>query len=515
MTRPGRGPARGTGPAALSRSAVLLCLCLLLCGCAYYNGMYNTRRFARNAERSERAGRTSEAADRWRQVVLHADTLLARHPESRWADDAELLKGRALVALGAWPAASVALERVKGRAGTEDQLREAQYWLGVASAGRRDYATALANFDSALASPRRDHRDAVRLARGRTLLAMGRPAEALRDFDAVSGGAVRFDRAVAALALGRPGPAAAHADSAVGVRGVTPERWLAFVDTLGRRGGTLEADALVDRLLVAGALPAAARARLLLADGDRLAAAGLDSLALERWAATAEMAPESDEARVATARALRHALRGPGAADREGDVRARLAALAEAGGEGGREARELLRLLRAADSLAAGAVAADALAFRAAEWLRDSIPSSPLAARGFADMAERWPASPWAPKAIVAAIAAGHPAADSLQRVLHDRYADSPYTQVAAGIPGEPEAFAAMEDSLAAALEGAVATAAEGDAAAAAAAVSDDDRITAQRTGNQGRQRPTAAPPPAPVRAAPVRAPTLPRNPEP
>jgi hypothetical protein len=63
-------------------------------------------------------------------------------------------------------------------------------------------------------------------------------------------------------------------------------------------------------------------------------------------------------------------------------------------------------------------------------------------------MAARFPESPWAPKALVAAIVTGHPAADSLGAVLRRRYADSPYAAAADGRPGLEGAYAALEDSL-------------------------------------------------------------------
>ncbi len=67
----------------------------------------------------------------------------------------------------------------------------------------------------------------------------------------------------------------------------------------------------------------------------------------------------------------------------------------------------------------------------------------PLAARDFAEMARRFPASPWTPKALLAAIASGHPAADSLRALLDARYAASPYRRAALGLPDAPAAYAA------------------------------------------------------------------------
>jgi len=481
----------------------------LLGGCAYYNGMYNANRSASRAEHAERAGRTAEAADRWRQVLIHADTVLARHPHSRWADDAALLKGRALVALGGNTEAVPALEQAKATAGDEEQLRLAQYWLGIAYAGRRDYPAALANFDSALASSRAGQRRTVRLARGRVLMTMGRPAEALRDFEAVATDEARFERAEASLALDRPEGAAAHADSAVGARGVSAERWQSFLDSLARRDGLASASRLVDRLVADGRMSPTWKARLLLADGDRLAAAGFDSLAEARWITTARMAPDSVPGGLATVHRLQLQLRGPDAVALLAGIHDRLADIAtSAGGEASREARDLLRILDAGDSLSAAGGAPDARAYQAAEWLRDSLPSAPLAADAFVAMAAQWPSSPWAPKALLAAVAAGHPAADSLGRVLEEQYRESPYVLVTAGGAADLAAYAAAEDSLASQLEaGRPAT-----GAAAQGEESDEPVTTGRPITRSARAR---GPAPAPqVRTVP-RAPTLPRDPEP
>ena len=78
---------------------------LLLGGCVYYNGMYNTKRLAGSARSAERDGRTFEATNFWGQVITRADTLVARHPDSKYVDEALMLKGTALSHLGQCPSA--------------------------------------------------------------------------------------------------------------------------------------------------------------------------------------------------------------------------------------------------------------------------------------------------------------------------------------------------------------------------------------------------------------------------
>ena len=78
---------------------------MLLGGCVYYNGMYNAKRLASSARRAERDGRTFEANNLWGQVITRADTLLARHPDSKYVDEAMVLKGMALARLNQCEAA--------------------------------------------------------------------------------------------------------------------------------------------------------------------------------------------------------------------------------------------------------------------------------------------------------------------------------------------------------------------------------------------------------------------------
>ena len=442
----------GARPAAtrLLGASVRLCVCALFGSCAYYNSMYNVKRYASQAERSERSGRPAEAADRWRQVITHADTLLHHHPHSRWADDAQRLKGRAFVQLGGWSQAVGVLEGAMRATTSEEQRLEAAYWLGLAYAGRRDYPAALTNLDMAVSSSSAARRSAARLARGRVLMAQGRPGDAFADFLAAGGAEARFERARASLAIGDLARTEMWAESAATTGAINERAWIPWLDTLGRAGGTAEASHLVDAVAARSEVGVGARARLLLADGDRWCAAGQDSNAVRRWTAVRALVPDSTEGRIADVRLMHQVLRGPDAASQLPAFRERLEQVVTIGGEAAREAAEITRLLGSEDP--PSGVFADALEYQQAEALRDSLASPSLAAAAFAALVARHPASPWAPKALVAAIASGHPAPDSLRRVLAETYPESPYTQVAAGEPADPEAFAALEDSLARAL---------------------------------------------------------------
>ena len=86
-------------------------LAFLLGGCVYYNGMYNAKRLAGSARKAERDGRVFEANNLWSQVVIRADSLVTRHPDSKYVDEALVLKGIALARTRQCPAAVAPLGR--------------------------------------------------------------------------------------------------------------------------------------------------------------------------------------------------------------------------------------------------------------------------------------------------------------------------------------------------------------------------------------------------------------------
>src|ERR687890_73754 len=84
-----------------ARVIVLAVACAgLMSGCVYYNGMYNANRLATSARKAERDGRTFEANNLWGQVATKAESVLVRHPRSKYAQDASLLRGVALARMG-------------------------------------------------------------------------------------------------------------------------------------------------------------------------------------------------------------------------------------------------------------------------------------------------------------------------------------------------------------------------------------------------------------------------------
>ena len=68
----------------------------LLAGCAHYNGMYNTNKLAHSAQKAERENRPFEANNLWGQVITRADSVVVRHPRSKYAEQASVIRGLAL-----------------------------------------------------------------------------------------------------------------------------------------------------------------------------------------------------------------------------------------------------------------------------------------------------------------------------------------------------------------------------------------------------------------------------------
>ena len=140
-----------------ARTLALLGLAVLLGGCVYYNGMYNTKRLASSARKAERDGRAFEASNLWGQVITRADSLVARHPDSKYVDEALVLKGLALSRLRQCQAAVAPLGRVSLLPADAEVTEEASLALGRCQLELGDPAVAEVMFarvvESCTASP--------------------------------------------------------------------------------------------------------------------------------------------------------------------------------------------------------------------------------------------------------------------------------------------------------------------------------------------------------------------------
>jgi len=413
----------------------------LVVGCAYYNAMWSAERSAKEARRLEARGRTAEARAQWSRAAVKAETVLVRHPKSRWADDALVLRGEALARTGNCAAATRPLEealRTAGAAALTERaaLAAAECALGAGDPVRADRLLAYGGEWSD--GRRRSH--AAFLA-GQAAAARG---------DAI-GAAAWFARS------GEPGAGAARARALIAAGQVTAA--LAYLDTVARRpfvetewagllddlagapdGGPAVASGALDRLRANARIPSGAQARLLLADGDRLLDAGARDEATARYASVMRLVPDSAEAAAAAVRDIRTRL---ARADELADV----AALRQ---ELERVPRDEARALARAIGAVLDPSGSEADHFRAAELARDSFDAPLLAGRLFVGFAADYPQSLFAPKALVAALPLAPERRDSLVAVLQSTYAGSPYTLALYG--ESSPAFSVLEDSLAQAL---------------------------------------------------------------
>lgn len=493
-----------------------LALALVVSGCAYYNAMWSAERFAKEARRLEARGQEPEARTQWARAAVKAESVLVHHPRSRWADDAAVLRAEGLARAGTCAAAAAPIAKalatvsetsLRERAGlaaaqcalmtgkpveaeqaltdalaSNDERRRsrAEFLAGQGAADRLDYDAAVAHF-------RRSREPAALPARARALLRAGRPNDAAAVLDSVADRRFREDE------------------------------WAELLGGLAAAGGAEAASVALDRMLGRAHVPFAARARLLIADGDRRSASGDLTGAGTRFRQAAAAVPasvgttaEAGMARVREQRAL------AGAAARPADLSpiiAELTRIARPGKPGvaapsGAAVVDAQRLLDLVARVAATPTSAGA-GFRSAELARDSLGAPRLAGQLFLELAATNAGSLFAPKALVAALPLVPERHDSILGVLSGTYAASPYTRA---LRGEASlAYGAAEDSLARELGVELA---RGPTAVAA-------RPSALRTGPRGPwldEPPVrVAPPPAgrgrdrpgePIRRVPTERPT-------
>ena len=424
----------------MSRIAAFVAALVGCGGCAYYNAMWSAERFARQARNAEASGQDVEARSLWGRAALKAESVEARHPRSRWADDAIVLRAEALVRSGSCTQAAVPLSRARALS-LDPDLRE-RVDLTAAECFLADGRAAAAR---SLATTVLESRDDGRRARAAYLAGQAAWSEgdavAAADFLGRSSlpgaGATRVhvllksDRIPEALGL---------LDSMVGRRFREAE-WTTLLDSTAASAGPAAASAALDRLLQRGRVPQDAAARLLTSDGDRRAAAREMPEASARYAAAATAAQDAATADLAHIRRLRALAAG---AETVTDLTPLSDAIARARG-GAADYRGLgiaMSQIRNRET--------DVDAFRAAELVRDSLWAARLAGALFVDVARRWPASVFAPKAVIAAMALLPEQRDSLGDVLNDVYGQSPYALALRG--DAAAAFPAAEDSLARAL---------------------------------------------------------------
>ena len=406
-------------------------LLLALTGCAYFNGIYNARDAARDAERHERAGREAEARAAWLRSAASAESVLVRHADDRWSVEALFLAGRGL-ALGArCDRALPLLERyLAGGERETGQRAAASLAVGRCLLEEGRAADALAVL-APLAASGAAGVDAARWA-ARAALALERDADAARFLAALPEGERQWETLDAALARGDH----ARAESLLVLRAAAGDASrdvptaLRLLWDAGRHEG---ARRIVAAYEAAGAEPTRlGRARLVLA--ELLAAADEDvaarALLMRARAGTADSAVDAE----ASARLALLALRDVDSrTDAEAIVeRARAAAAGTALHSRLERAALLLRILDARTDTAGAAL------FLAAEVARDSL-RAPRLARGYLErILEQRPPPILAPKALLAAAALRPDSAERFRARIVDDFPRSGWAAILRGEASAP-----------------------------------------------------------------------------
>jgi tetratricopeptide (TPR) repeat protein len=408
--------------------------------------MYNAKRLAHSAQKAERDGRTFEANNLWGQVATRAESVVVRHPRSKYVDEALVLQGIALSRLGQCPQAVAPLGRTGLLPRGSDLMEEATLALGRCQLELGSPAAADLAFARVIESTDRTRRREARLQHGRALRRTGQYDQAVAVLQELHDPRGEQDLLLALAGSGRRDDALALADTVLARKDSTM-RWDSVLVILGDRD-PVAASELVDRLLASPTTPDDARARWLEEDGDRLAA--VDSSRARARLREATAAGEGtgsgeraalellrlDLARVkdpAELRVLFDSLRRERPRSAPSNEMLQLGFLAA-------------RVVGAADSMMPQTPRGDLRLFLAAESARDSLEAPLLAASLFRLTVERWPASPYAPKALLAVSRLDSSWTDSARALLEGPYASSPYVAVLRG--EDPPAYQTLEDSL-------------------------------------------------------------------
>ena len=442
----------------------------LLGGCVYYNGMYNANRLANSARKAERDGRTFEATNLWGQVATKAESVVVRHPRSKYAEEASILRGLALARLGQCEQALSPLSRIAVARLSADLREDAWLATGRCHVTLRNIPAADAAFAQVLDSKNSARRREARFQRARTLRYSGRYEEAVAALRGVNEPRAARELLLSLAGAGRLPDAMALADSLVAL-GDTTQPWDSVVASLGQQDASSASD-LVDRLRRLPGRTGERQARWLLDDGMRLAPTDT-ARASARFREAVKIGGAGESAGRASLELLRLNLRSIAEPQQ---LPATIRTLLEVAAKHQVVASDLQLLsatasgvLTALDSSAPGGPQGDLRLFLAAEAARDSLQAPRLARGIFLRILNEWPESPYAPKAVLAAQRLDPSWSDSARALLEVRYVSSPYLAMIRGEEGS--AYRQLEDSLGA------------FAAARAAAVRRDRPVTPRRPG--------------------------------
>ncbi|HSJ63554.1 MAG TPA: hypothetical protein VK922_06545 [Gemmatimonadaceae bacterium] len=406
----------------MRRLAPLL-LILATGSCAYFNGVYNARQAEKRGDAMLKRGREAEASTHFVTVAEKAETVLVRHGDSKWADDARYLAGRGWAYSGRCARAVPHLEAALANDPlTPERREEATLALGICRVDASRYAEAESLLSGLMQSRNRWRASQSAIWAARSALRRGATDDALgylsaagasvAEWELIAAFVTQQDLARAESLLTRR---AEEGDYRPELLTILPKLWVA-----GRREG-------VGRI-VAGyeeaRLRPGQRARVYLVYGDLLRQAGADSAARAQFEATLRLSRDSLPGRQAAVRLTALSLRDMATLP---DVENAIARTADFATQVPLQAR-LQQNLLFLNILLNRTDYTGASVFLAGEIARDSLEAHALAHELFLRVANTFGNSPVAPKSLLAAASLHADSSDAYVNRLREQYPNSIYT---------------------------------------------------------------------------------------
>ncbi len=404
-----------------------------LTGCVYFNGIYNAQTAAKDADALVRRNNESAAQPLFQASVTAAESVLARHPRSKWRSRALYLAGTSGAYGGQCDRAVPRLtEFLAGAALREDERDRARLALGACDVQSAHLPAARARLDSLL-----DVRDRETARRAHVWAA--RAALAAGDRDAVSqylatlnDSALPWELVLSSLAA-QEYPRVESLLVERAQRGDYRDDAARAVRELAFAGYSDGAERVV-RAYDLARVRDASRAAMHLTLGDLNLRAERDTLARQHLLAARALAGRDTVTdREAAARLAYQPLKRI-ASLREFDSLVSIPDSATRRTTYGRRINEQLLLFR---MFSVQSEPTGAARFLAAEVARDSLRALPLARAVFLSIPQELPASPFAAQALYAASVLSPDSAAILRARLERDY---PTTAVAAWARGEDPA---------------------------------------------------------------------------
>jgi tetratricopeptide (TPR) repeat protein len=420
----------------------------LLAGCLHQNVVHNARGLFADAELYRQNGDDSLARLTYQDVVRKTGQALRSRPDGEWADEAKSLLGRAHFRLGEYRPARLVLSEVAAGGAILTLRLDAEIHLAMLAEARGDEGQALDRADRILAGDAPPHVRAVgRLVRGRILARRGFVERAWWEFDRAveSDGSLRLEvgleRLTASIRIEDEARtrAAMHDLLSNTQAGVRKDSVVALLELAAGRWGPATAASFADGVHASAwardprSEMALARARLLDQAGDAPAAA---DAALE---VTSGLGSAAAKARLLLAR-----WRLEAAADLSDVLGLRSLLLPSASDS---DVAEMLASIDVLERLVDSGLDEPLAWFGAAEVARDRLGAENIARGLFLAYVDRAPLDPWAPKALLAALAVAPDSADrSWLRGRLEAHTNSPYVLAAHG--GPAAGYEALEEEL-------------------------------------------------------------------